>query len=64
VATHARQYFPDMPQPPLLQYVVQPGDSLWTIARRHRISVRDLSAANNLGGTRLKTGQLIVIKTS
>jgi peptidoglycan lytic transglycosylase D len=53
-----------MPQPPLLQYVVQPGDSLWTIARRHRISVRDLSAANNLGGTRLKTGQLIVIKTS
>jgi membrane-bound lytic murein transglycosylase D len=64
VATHARQYFPDMPQPALLQYVVQPGDSLWTIARRHRISVRDLSAANNLGGTRLKTGQLIVIKTS
>ncbi len=64
VATHARHYFPKMPQPPTLQYVVQPGDSLWTIARRHRISVRDLSAANNLGGSRLRTGQLIVIKTS
>lgn len=64
VATHARLYFPDMPQPPILQYVVQPGDSLWTIARRHRVSVRDLTAANNLGGSRLKTGQLIVIKTS
>jgi LysM repeat protein len=47
-----------------MQYVVRPGDSLWTIARRHRISVRDITAANNLGGSRLKTGQLIVIKTS
>jgi peptidoglycan lytic transglycosylase D len=64
VASHARQYFPDMTLPPILQYVVQPGDSLWTIARRHRISVRDLTAANNLGKTRLRTGQLIVIKTS
>lgn len=65
VASHARTYFPDMPQPPVMQYVVQPGDSLWTIARRHRVTVRDLTAANNLGGSpRLKTGQLIVIKTS
>lgn len=64
VATHARQYFPDMPQPPTLQYVVRSGDSLWTIARRHRVSVRDITAANNLDGSRLRTGQLIVIKTS
>ncbi|MEO6030132.1 MAG: transglycosylase SLT domain-containing protein [Candidatus Binatia bacterium] len=64
VASHARTYFPDMRQPPTMQYVVKPGDSLWTIARRHRVSVRDLTAANNLGGSRLKTGQLIVIKTS
>ncbi len=64
VATHADHYFPDLPRPPVMQYVVRPGDSLWTIARRHRISVRDLTAANNLGGSRLKTGQLIVIKTS
>jgi membrane-bound lytic murein transglycosylase D len=64
VANHARHYFPDLPQSPVMQYVVRPGDSLWTIARRHRVTVRDLTAANNLGGSRLKTGQLIVIKTS
>ncbi len=64
VATHAWHYFPDMPRPPIMQYVVRPGDSLWTIARRHRVSVRDLAVANNLGGSRLKTGQLIVIKSS
>lgn len=64
VASNARYYFPDMRHPPTLQYVVRPGDSLWTIARRHRVSVRDLTAANNLGDSRLRTGQLIVIKTS
>jgi membrane-bound lytic murein transglycosylase D len=64
VASNARYYFPNLRYPPTLQYVVRPGDSLWTIARRHRVSVRDLTAANNLGGSRLKTGQLIVIKSS
>ena len=65
VANHARRFFPELQsQPPVTQYVVRPGDSLWTIARRHRVSVRDLVAANNLDGSRLKTGQLIVIKTS
>jgi membrane-bound lytic murein transglycosylase D len=64
VASNARYYFPDMQLPPVMQYVVRPGDSLWTIARRHRVSVRDLTAANNLDGSRLKTGQLIVIKSS
>lgn len=63
VATNARHYFPDMPQPPIMQYVVRQGNSLWTIARRHGVSVRAISAANNLDGTRLKTGQLIVIKS-
>ncbi len=64
VAGNAMHYFPNMRLPPLLQYVVRPGDSLWTIARRHRISVRDLTAANNLEGSRLRTGQLIIIKTT
>ncbi len=64
VASNARHYFPDMKHPPVLEYVVRPGDSLWTIARRHRVSVRDLAAANNLAGARLKTGQLLVIKSS
>ncbi len=64
VASNARHYFPDMRHPPVLEYVVRPGDSLWTIARKHRVSVRDLTTANNLDGSRLKTGQLIVIKSS
>lgn len=64
VAANAHHFFPDLPRPPVMQYVVRPGDSLWTIARRHRVSVRDITAANNLDGSRLKTGQLIVIKTS
>lgn len=64
VASNARYYFPNMKHPPVLEYVVRPGDSLWTIARRHRVSVRDLTAANNLDGARLKTGQLLVIKSS
>lgn len=29
-------------------YVVQPGDSLWSIAQRFRVSVAELSAINNL----------------
>ncbi|MEB2283438.1 MAG: transglycosylase SLT domain-containing protein [Myxococcales bacterium] len=64
VARNVRHYFPDMPRPPVMRYVVRPGDSLWTIARRHKVSIRDLTAANNLDGSRLKTGQMIVIKTS
>lgn len=61
VATHAWRYFPDLPA--TMQYVVRPGDSLWTIARRHRVSVRDLTVANNLTGKKpLRTGQLIVIR--
>lgn len=64
VATHAGFYFPDLPQPPILEYVVRPGDSLWTIARRHRVSVKGIAVANNLAGSRLKPGQTIVIKSS
>jgi membrane-bound lytic murein transglycosylase D len=64
VATHAAFYFPDLPQPPILEYVVRPGDSLWTIARRHRVSVKGIAVANNLAGSRLKPGQTIVIKSS
>src|SRR5262249_14733341 len=62
--TRAPPFSPAMPPPPIMQYAVRPGASLWTIARRPRISVRALTAANNLGGSRLRTGQLIIIKTT
>jgi len=64
VARNARFYFPKLRPEPSLRYVVRPGDSLWTIARKHRVSVRALVAANNLGGTKLRAGQLIVIRRS
>ena len=37
-------------------YVVRRGDSLYTIARRHNLTVDQLKAANGLTSTRLKVG--------
>ncbi len=42
-------------------YRVRSGDSLWTIARRHRVSVERLQAANDLRGSRVKPGQTLTI---
>jgi hypothetical protein len=42
-------------------YRVRSGDSLWTIARRHGVSVDRLKAANDLKGSRLAVGQTLVI---
>ena len=43
------------------KYRVRSGDSLWTIARRHRVSVERLQAANDLRGSRVKPGQTLTI---
>jgi LysM repeat protein len=45
-----------------VQYVVRHGDSLWLIARKHRVSVRALVAANNLGRSPLQQGQRLIIR--
>ncbi len=42
-------------------YRVQAGDSLWTIAKRFHLSVPELKARNNLGGRRIKPGDLLAI---
>ena len=42
-------------------YRVRQGDSLWTIARRHGVSVARLKEANGLRSSRLAIGQKIVI---
>ena len=42
-------------------YRVRGGDSLWTIARRFRLSVRDLRARNNLTSRRIQPGDLLAI---
>ncbi|MBI3770940.1 MAG: transglycosylase SLT domain-containing protein [Deltaproteobacteria bacterium] len=62
VAQHADYYFPELKRTPVLQYVVRRGDSLWTIARKHRVSVRALVAANNLGRSPLQQGQRLMIR--
>lgn len=62
VARNADYYFPDIKRTPIVQYVVRRGDSLWTIARKHRVSVRALVAANNLGRSPLQQGQRIMIR--
>jgi LysM repeat protein len=47
---------------PASTYVVKAGDSLWTIARKHGLSVAQLGAANNIGATAaLRLGQKLVI---
>ncbi len=49
---------------PLTPYVVQPGDTLYTIALRHGVSVNDLVAANDLGANFwVYPGQQLVIPT-
>jgi membrane-bound lytic murein transglycosylase D len=62
VARHADYYFPGLKRLPVVQYVVRRGDSLWTIARKHRVSVRALVAANNLGRSPLQLGQRLMIR--
>jgi len=43
------------------RYRVRVGDSLWSIAQQHSMSVRELIAANRLGDTKIRAGQTLVI---
>ena len=42
-------------------YKVRPGDSLWTIAKKHGVTVAELKQANNLRGSTIRVGQKLVI---
>ena len=42
-------------------YVVQDGDTLWSIAMRFNVSLTDLETANGLSGTTIFVGQSLVI---
>ncbi|RMD69699.1 MAG: LysM peptidoglycan-binding domain-containing protein [Gammaproteobacteria bacterium] len=46
---------------PALRYTVQPGDSLWGIARRFKVTVPDLQRQNRLSSVRLRPGQPLMI---
>ncbi len=43
-------------------YRVQLGDSLWKIAKRFRLSVRELKVRNNLSGWLIRPGDLLAIR--
>jgi hypothetical protein len=47
----------------MIDYTVRRGDSLWTIARRHGISVDRLRAENALRGNRIMAGQTLKVPT-
>ena len=56
---------PAAPQPAAggtVQYVVQRGDSLWSIARKYKVKVNDLKSWNGLGGSTIRPGQSIRIE--
>jgi len=42
-------------------YTVRYGDSLWEIARKHRVSVTSIKIANNLSGNVIRKGQRLTI---
>lgn len=57
----ARERSASRPSAGRSSYRVRRGDSLWTIARRHGISVERLKAANGLRTSKVRPGQRLVI---
>lgn len=52
------------PNPDTIQYVVQPGDSLWLIARKYGTTVAAIQKQNNLTGDLIRVGQVLTIPVS
>lgn len=44
-----------------MRHVVKKGDSLWNIARRYDTTVRTIMALNNLSGSALSVGQVLIL---
>ena len=62
VAENEDWYFPEIAALRRREYVVQKGDSLWLIARRHGVTVDRILSANKLAeSARLQLGQRIMM---
>jgi N-acetylmuramoyl-L-alanine amidase len=45
-------------------YKVAPGDTLWSIAQKHDVSIDDVRAWNDLAGNAVKVGQTLRLQAS
>ena len=57
-----------MPQPGpgtggIMEYTLQPGDTLWLLARKYGTTVEELKRLNNLTSDMLNIGQVLKIPT-
>lgn len=50
--------------PAEVSYRVSGGETLWSIARDHGVSVAELKAMNGLGSSRIRAGQTLTVATS
>jgi len=48
-------------RPSVIAYRVRPGDSLWTIARRHGTTVRTIQRENGLRSSRIRPSQVLQV---
>ena len=47
---------------PARQYIVKKGDTLYSISRRHSVSIEEIQKLNGIDGTNLQIGQIIKLK--
>ena len=52
---------PAKPVTPRASHVVEEGDSLWKIARQHKVSIEQLRTANGLKDDSIQIGQKLVV---
>ncbi len=50
--------------PEIRKYEVRRGDSLWTIARAHGVSISELRTSNDLSGSQIYAGQVLRVPVS
>jgi len=61
-ASPARMHTAERPEPHLSTHVVQPGDTLYNISRRFKVSVQELRRLNHLTSDDVKLGQKLVVQ--
>jgi membrane-bound lytic murein transglycosylase D len=62
VMRHAGRYFPEEAPVRMVEYRVRRGDTLYAVARRHRVSLASLRITNGLRSAALQPGQRILIR--